>query len=62
MSVRKFIGASSTLLLAWLGATYFHQVPPEKYKVQGRLGSTVSVGADTTDMIATVDSSASENR
>jgi hypothetical protein len=31
MNIRSFIGASSALLLAWLGATYFRKVPTERY-------------------------------
>jgi hypothetical protein len=35
MNIRSFVGASSALLLAWLGATYFHETPPERYPKQG---------------------------
>ncbi len=34
MNIRRFVGASSALLLAWLGATYFHKIPPERYPKQ----------------------------
>lgn len=36
MNIRSFVGASSSLLLAWLGATYFHEIPPERYPNQDR--------------------------
>lgn len=36
MNIRNFIGASSAILLAWLGATYLHKVPTERYRQQGR--------------------------
>jgi hypothetical protein len=36
MNIRSFVGASSALLLAWLGATYLHEIPPERYPKQGR--------------------------
>jgi hypothetical protein len=41
MNIRNFVGASSAILLAWLGATYFHEVPPERYpKLDRTLGSS----------------------
>jgi hypothetical protein len=43
MNIRSFVGASSALLLAWLGATYFHEIPPERYPKQDR----TSASADT---------------
>jgi hypothetical protein len=36
MNVSRFIGASSAILLAWLGVTFFHQVPFERYPNQNR--------------------------
>lgn len=36
MNIRSFVGGSSALLLAWLGATYFHEIPPDRYPKQGR--------------------------
>lgn len=44
MSIRNFIGASSAVLLAWLGATYFHKVPTERYPTQGKLSSIPTPG------------------
>lgn len=32
MSIRQFIGASSALLLVWLGVTFFHEVPAGRYQ------------------------------
>jgi hypothetical protein len=40
MNIRSFVGASSALLLAWLGATYFHEIPPERYPKQDRTSAT----------------------
>jgi hypothetical protein len=37
MNVSSFIGISSALLLTWLGVTYFHQVPHDRYPNQNRL-------------------------
>jgi len=48
MSIRNFIGASSALLLAWLGTTYFHKVPAERYPKQGKPSSALSVKTDPT--------------
>lgn len=31
MNIRSFVGASSVLLLAWLGVTYLHEIPPDRY-------------------------------
>ena len=36
MNIRSFVGTSSALLLAWLGATYFHEIPPDRYPKQDR--------------------------
>ena len=47
MNIRSFVGVSSAVLLAWLGATYFHEVPPERYPKQGRtLSSSEKTPAD----------------
>jgi hypothetical protein len=52
MNIRRFVGASSAVLLAWLGATYFHEVPPERYpKLDRTLGSSAAK-ADVTDEMA----------
>jgi hypothetical protein len=45
MNIRSFVGASSALLLTWLGATYLHEIPPERYPKQDRS----SVSADKPD-------------
>lgn len=37
MNMHSFVGASSALLLAWLGATYLHKIPPDRYPKQDRL-------------------------
>lgn len=45
MSIRNFIGSTSALLLVWLGATYFREVPVERYPRQNSpaAGSTAQV-------------------
>jgi hypothetical protein len=56
MNIRSFVGASSALLLAWLGATYFHEIPPERYPKQDRTSaSTVETPADEriADLVST---------
>lgn len=64
MSIRNFIGASSALLLAWLGATYIHEVPTERYPKQDRLSSLPSAinGMVSDGKIITASSSEAENR
>lgn len=42
MNIRCFIGASSALLLAWLGVTFLHKVPAERYRQQGRSSSPIT--------------------
>ena len=32
MSIRQFIGATSGLLLVWLGVTFFHEIPANRYQ------------------------------
>ena len=63
MNIRNFIGASSFILLAWLGVTYFYQVPFERYPKQDRAGSTASVKPPQPDeeMIAITEAGQSEN-
>jgi len=57
MNIRSFVGASSAVLLAWLGATYFHELPPERYQLDRTLGPTAAQPAAsdeaTTDLAAT---------
>jgi hypothetical protein len=43
MNVPSFIGLSAALLLTWLGATYFHEIPHGRYPKQGPLTSTSPV-------------------
>ncbi len=58
MNVRNFIGASSAILLAWLGATYLHEVPSERYPKQDRLSSSdpVDAASDNDEIIASNES------
>jgi hypothetical protein len=42
MKIQSFIGVSSAMLIAWLGATYLHKVPTERYRQQGRSSSPVT--------------------
>lgn len=42
MHVPSFICLSTILLLTWLGAAYFHEIPHERYPKQGRLSSNAS--------------------
>jgi len=56
MNIRSFVGASSALLLAWLGATYLHEIPPERYPKQDRTSaSNVETPADEriADLVST---------
>ncbi len=64
MSIRKFIGASSALLLAWLGATYLHHVPAERYPKQGRAGETETVETSNPadSIVASADLTGQSNR
>ena len=48
MNIRSFVGASSALLLAWLGATYLHEIPPDRYPKLDRL-SISATSADKVD-------------
>jgi len=54
MNIRSFIGASSAILLAWLGATYLNKVPAERYRQQGRSTSPITGQANdaSLEMIA----------
>jgi hypothetical protein len=46
MNIRSFIGASSALLLAWLGATYFRKVPTERYQKPTAIAAEASGQAE----------------
>lgn len=48
MIIRSFIGVSSTILLAWLGATYLYKVPTERYPRQGGCSSPITRQAEET--------------
>lgn len=52
MNIRSFVGASSAVLLAWLGATFFHKVPPERYPKQDRIPVSASNEDEAGDSIA----------
>ncbi len=45
MNVSSFIGISSAVLLTWLGVTYFHQVPHDRYPKQNRQSASKTVVA-----------------
>lgn len=52
MNIRNFVGASSAILLAWLGATYFHEVPPERYPKLDRTLGPSAAKVDISNKIA----------
>ncbi|MBG7608230.1 MAG: hypothetical protein IZT59_09420 [Verrucomicrobia bacterium] len=64
MSIRNFIGVSSALLLAWLGATYFHEIPAERYPKQGKFSSQTSAknSSVSDDAVASATTPETENR
>lgn len=64
MNVRNFIGASSFVLLSWLGATYLHEVPSERYPQQTKTSLTASANSVAADeeLIANIEPEVSENR
>jgi hypothetical protein len=51
MNIRSFVGASSALLLAWLGATYLHEIPPDRYPKLHR----TSISATSADKVDKAD-------
>ncbi|WP_411825765.1 hypothetical protein [Luteolibacter sp. AS25] len=62
MNLKKFIGASSAILLAWLGATYLHQVPSERYPSQTRSSLQSSTGPKHSahEIVASIESNSSD--
>lgn len=48
MNIDTYVGASSVLLLAWLGATYLHDIPPDRYPKLDRSSISAS-SADKVD-------------
>jgi hypothetical protein len=53
MNIRSFVGTSSAVLLLWLGATYFHEVPPERYpKLDRTLGPSAATSEASDEMAA----------
>ena len=49
MNISRFVGGSSAILLAWLGATYLHEVPPERYPKQDRTLAPTAASPDHSD-------------
>ncbi len=64
MSLKNFIGASSAILLAWLGATYFHEVPAERYPNQGKISTVLPTNnvAGSAQAFVNVEINESEDR
>ncbi|MBB5351433.1 hypothetical protein HNR46_001669 [Haloferula luteola] len=42
MNVKVFVSGSAALLTAWLGVTYFREVPGESYPTLGRSAKPLS--------------------
>ena len=63
MNLRNFIGSSSLILLAWLGVTYFYEVPVERYPTKGKLKSSASVtqNSDESEMVAIAEAEIEES-
>ncbi len=57
MRIRNFIASSAALLLAWLGITYFNDVPTESYphQTRPRALSTTKVEISGEGKVATLD-------
>lgn len=47
MKIRLFVSASAVVLAAWLGVTFFRQVPHENYHLLGKASVPVSAAADS---------------
>jgi hypothetical protein len=47
MKVRLFVSASAVVLAAWLGVTFFRQVPHENYHLLGKASVPVSAAVDS---------------
>jgi hypothetical protein len=42
MSTRKFVSGSSVILAGWLGATFFNEVPSQRYPKLEKTAAAVS--------------------
>jgi hypothetical protein len=55
MSTRRFVTGSSLVLAAWLGATFLHEVPAQRYpKPLEKTAGAKPTAADTEKSIATI--------
>lgn len=61
MNIRSFIGVSSAILIAWLGATYLHEVPTERYRQAADSSSPISGKTDDASLEMVAENE-SENR
>lgn len=63
MNVRNFVGTSSLILLAWLGVTYFHEVPFDRYPEKVKIETSVLINQkpEDTEIVAVAGFEESEN-
>ena len=44
MNTQRFVSGSSILLVAWLGATFFNEVPSQRYPKLDKSPATAALG------------------
>ena len=59
MSPRRFVSGSSVILAGWLGATFFNEVPAQRYPKLDKKPATAAVEAATGLLVAEVKPAAS---
>jgi hypothetical protein len=57
MNIRSFVGATSAVLLAWLGVTYFYDVPPERYQLDRAHSPTAAKSQTSEKAVANLETS-----
>lgn len=52
MNTRRFVSGSSVILAGWLGATFFNEVPAQRYPKLDQKPATAAVSSETGQLVA----------
>ena len=54
MNIRKFVSGSSVILATWLGATFFNEVPAQRYPKLDKTSASTPLTHDAASNVASV--------
>jgi hypothetical protein len=52
MNTRRFVSGSSVILAGWLGATFFNEVPSQRYPKLDKKPAAAAVASETSLLVA----------